>query len=47
MEINSSPRNRRILMRRLIKIKIKNKFSVKWGWQAYTTPQRVFKIAFL
>ena len=21
--------------------------SVKWGWQAYTTPQRVFEIAFL
>ena len=21
--------------------------SVKWGWQAYTTPQHVFKIAFL
>ena len=25
----------------------KEKFSVKWGWQAYTTPQRMFKIAFL
>ena len=24
----------------------KRSFSVKWGWQAYTTPQRVFKIAF-
>ena len=21
--------------------------SVKWGWQAYTTPQRLFKIVFL
>ena len=23
------------------------RMSVKWGWQAYTAPQRVFKITFL
>ena len=29
------------------RVSVRFTLGVKWGWQAYTPPQRVFKIAFL